>query len=137
MKHHARVVTERTREIGLRGRRRVTKPHLSQFVIEAITLALVGGIIGMAMGIAVGAIAASSSPTSGFFVPIWALALSHSASRPSDSSSASTPPPGLAPRPPESLRYGSSRRPAGFVGLGYPLFLMWETWEGSMPRVDL
>ena len=70
-------VTERTREIGLRKAVGARRSHiLSQFVIEAITLALVGGVIGMAMGIAVGAIAAKLIPNwPGFFVPVWSLAL--------------------------------------------------------------
>jgi len=71
-------VTERTREIGVRkavGARRVN--ILTQFIIEAITLALTGGVVGILLGFAVGILAARLIPNwPGAYVPIWAIILS-------------------------------------------------------------
>ncbi|HEV2854235.1 MAG TPA: ABC transporter permease [Thermoanaerobaculia bacterium] len=71
-------VTERTREIGVRkavGARR--QDVLLQFLIEAVTLSLIGGGIGLGLGFGLGALVAKMIP--GFppaHVPLWAVALS-------------------------------------------------------------
>jgi len=71
-------VTERTREIGIRksvGARR--RDILVQFLIEAVTLALVGGLVGIALGYGVGALAVKMIPGDlpPAHVPIWAIVL--------------------------------------------------------------
>ena len=71
-------VTERTREIGiLKALGATRRDILLQFLIEAVMLCLVGGLIGIALGYGVGALAATLLP--GFppaYVPGWAILLS-------------------------------------------------------------
>jgi putative ABC transport system permease protein len=71
-------VTERTREIGIRksvGARK--RDILVQFLIEAITLALVGGTIGIGLGYGVGSLAVKMIPGDlpAAHVPLWAVML--------------------------------------------------------------
>jgi putative ABC transport system permease protein len=71
-------VTERTREIGICKALGAQRHHiLLQFLIEAMVLSLLGGIIGLGIGYFLGFMAAKMIP--GFpdaFVPFWAVALS-------------------------------------------------------------
>ena len=68
-------VTERTREIGLRmavgGRRR---DIMRQFLVEAVTLCLIGGIIGTALGVISAAIIANAAQWPVLISPIVILA---------------------------------------------------------------
>ncbi len=66
-------VTERTKEIGIR--KAVGATHfdiLSQFLIEAVVLTAIGGIIGLAIGEAVSLLINTYSPLPAF-VPLWAI----------------------------------------------------------------
>ena len=70
-------VTERTREIGI-CKAIVAKRHhiLMQFLIEALLLSLLGGMIGLAAGFGLGTLIATSIP--GFppaTIPFWSIAL--------------------------------------------------------------
>jgi putative ABC transport system permease protein len=70
-------VTERTREIGICKAIGAKRHHiLLQFLIEAVVLSLLGGIIGIALGYGLGAMASAMIP--GFppaNVPLWAVGL--------------------------------------------------------------
>jgi putative ABC transport system permease protein len=70
-------VTERTREIGICKAIGAKRHHiLLQFLLEALVLCLLGGLVGLAIGYGLGALAASFIP--GFpsaHTPWWAVAL--------------------------------------------------------------
>ena len=72
-------VSERTREIGLR-KAVGAKPGviLMQFLVEAVTLCLLGGLIGLAIGqaLVLGMRLIPNSPLEGAEIPTWAVILS-------------------------------------------------------------
>src|SRR5438093_2944864 len=68
-------VTERTREIGVRKALGATRREiLWQFLVEAATLTLVGGVIGMAVGWLVSLVLAKATPVPSY-VPLGSVVL--------------------------------------------------------------
>jgi putative ABC transport system permease protein len=66
-------VTERTKEIGLRKAVGATRLNiLSQFLIEAVVLTAIGGLIGLAIGELASILMNKYSPLPAF-VPVWAI----------------------------------------------------------------
>lgn len=66
-------VTERTREIGIRkaiGAKR--RDVLWQFIVEAIVLSAIGGVIGILLGLGLGKLVGAISPLPAA-VPVWAI----------------------------------------------------------------
>lgn len=66
-------VTERTREIGIRKALGATPLRIrQQFLIEAITICVIGGLFGMILGIGIGNIIANFIGPGGFLIPwLW------------------------------------------------------------------
>jgi putative ABC transport system permease protein len=68
-------VTERTREIGIRKALGATPLRIrQQFLIEAITICVIGGVFGMMLGILIGNVIANFIGPGGFLVPwLWMI----------------------------------------------------------------
>lgn len=70
-------VTERTREIGIQKALGATRfDILLQFLIEAVFLCLLGGLIGLLLGFGAGALISAATGLPAASVPLWAVVLS-------------------------------------------------------------
>ena len=66
-------VTERTKEIGIRKAVGATKINiLSQFLIEAVAITAIGGLVGLGFGELLSLLTNKYSPLPAF-VPLWAI----------------------------------------------------------------
>ncbi|MGZ7080797.1 MAG: ABC transporter permease [Thermoanaerobaculia bacterium] len=66
-------VTERTREIGVRKAiGALRRDIITQFLIEAMTLSAIGGVIGVAVGLAIAAVVRNVSPLA-TATPLWSI----------------------------------------------------------------
>jgi putative ABC transport system permease protein len=66
-------VTERTREVGVRKALGATRMNiLWQFLVEAVTLSIVGGILGITMGFVIAAAVAAWSPLP-YAIKLWSI----------------------------------------------------------------
>ena len=69
-------VTERTREIGIRKAIGASRRDIIwQFLIEAMALTVVGGLVGVLMGVLISTGIRSAMPSLPAFVPLWAVVL--------------------------------------------------------------
>ena len=70
-------VTERTREIGIQKALGATRfDILLQFLIEAVFLCLLGGLIGLLLGFGAGSLISNLTDLPAATVPVWAILLS-------------------------------------------------------------
>jgi putative ABC transport system permease protein len=70
-------VTERTREIGIQKALGATRfDILLQFLIEAVFLCLLGGLIGLILGFGAGSLISNLTGLPSATVPAWAIVLS-------------------------------------------------------------
>ena len=65
-------VTERTREIGVRkALGALRRDIIGQFLIEAVTLSSLGGLIGVALGVGISALIKANVPQLPTEIPLW------------------------------------------------------------------